>query len=169
MCTEPQQILLTAQGEKGLLRAFWKEVTPTSFPLCPWWSERWFTPIRFALSGRRPQAPPNPKSAQIPVQGPLRECSAQEACVESAGRSGMGFTHTPEGSSPPGTPKVNSTLQAFACWTVPSQTAVIEKGGGRGEGAGGDILPVCSSHQSRRHFLPFKIGPEGKCSANSCS
>lgn len=42
----------------------------------------------------------------------------------------MGFTHTPAGSSLPGTPKVNSTLQAFACWTVPSQTAVIEKGGG---------------------------------------
>lgn len=29
--------------------------------------------------------------------------------------------------------------------------------------AGGEIPPVCSSRQSRSHFLPFKLGPKGRC------
>lgn len=80
----------------------------------------------------------------------------------------MGFAHTPAGLSLPRTPKVNSTLQSRTEGLCLWDSAI--PGCCHSEGRGQVVaLPVGSSHQSRRRFLPFKMGPEGKCSANSCS
>ena len=163
ICAEPQQILPTAGNEGTFKVIFKEEVSYHLFPPVPTCSI--LNTISRLREVETDEPLPCPKSIQRSGTG------SAPAGVWEYSAEGEGWARgvlrplqaSPSPEHPRRSPHSSPNQAANSCWAVTSQFAVsLRKKGTRG-GAGGETLPVCSHHQSRSHFLPFRPGPKGQC------